>query len=95
MRPRRSKTPVTATPTTTDCTNHSLITTSKPGNMDSAHQRETIVWHLYLILLIASCASFFLALIESYTRKPLARVNWLALGALLFVLYFTIMLART
>lgn len=52
------------------------------------------MYHLYLTLLIASCASFFLALLESYTQRPIGKVNWTALGALLFVLYFTIMLAK-
>lgn len=53
------------------------------------------MWHIYLVILIASCASFFLALLESYAEKPiLGRLNLVALGALLFVLYFTIMLAR-
>lgn len=53
------------------------------------------MWHLEFALLIASCAAFFLAVVESYQEKPiLGRLNLIALGALLFVLYFTIMLAK-
>lgn len=55
------------------------------------------MWHVYFVILICSAAAFTLAVIEPYTKddKIGAKVNWLAIGAVLFVLYWLIQLART